>query len=89
MNAHGFRVYWTCWFIGWFIVGFLPVEIYCLIKKNGGTLSETIWWLEGYRPGQQDFGNILRWNAGHFLFSLTLTVVLVWLIGHFDFRIWH
>lgn len=80
--------YWLIWFLVTFGVGFLPVEIYCLVKGNGGTLSEAIWWLEGYRRGDVDFANIAKWSVGHLIFSGILTLILAWLIGHFDFRIW-
>lgn len=83
--SHAFRVYWLIWFVAWFLIGFLPVEIYCLVKRNGGTLSESIWWLEGWRKGMTDgeFDNPWDWSAGHALFGGALTLVLLWLIFHF------
>ena len=87
MNWHR---YWAIWFLVWFVVGFLPVEIYCLVKRNGGTLSETIWWLEGYRANRAaDFDQIAKWTAGHVLFGGILALVLPWLVGHFLLRWWH
>jgi hypothetical protein len=81
--------YWLIWFVLWFVVGFLPVEFYCMAKRNGGTLSETIWWLEGYKPGDVDFADIAKWTAGHVLFGGVLSLVLLWLVGHFLLRWWH
>lgn len=85
----GWHLFWTVWFFVTFVLWFLPAEIYCLVKRNGGTLSEAIWYMEGYKPGQRDFANPLHWGAGHFGYAVIMAGMFAWLTGHFLFRIWH
>lgn len=81
-----FRIYWLLWFFG----GFLGVELFCLARSNGGTLSETIWWLEGWRKGQSvaDFRNPWLWTAGHCLVTGSCAVLFAWVFFHFALHLW-
>lgn len=81
----GWHRYWLIWFLLAFTAFLIP-EVYCLVKGNGGTLSESVWWLEGWRHGMTDatFDNPWNWTAGHFLFAGVFnTVVVLWLNIHF------
>lgn len=72
--------YWLWWFII-LLVSFLIPEIYSLATHHvQGTLSDTIWRLEGEGVGKPFK---LQWNAFHFLFIGELVLVDVWLIFHF------
>lgn len=79
--------YWLIWFAVWF-TAFIGPETYCLVKANGGTLSESIWWLEGWRRGDVTFTEITQWSAGHVLFGGLFVLIFGWLAGHFLFRVW-
>lgn len=87
-HLHAVRVFWLVWFLASFGV-FLVVEVWGLRTDPRYTLSETIWWLEGWKPGLRDFANPLRWTAGHVLVGGVLGLVLLWLVGHFLFRYAH
>lgn len=88
MTVHGWHVWWACWFAVSFF-SFLTAETIALIQGKGGTLSGTIWWLEGWKSGRvDDFRNVGAWTAGHFLIGGALFVVLLWLIGHFVWHLW-
>lgn len=72
--------YWLTWFLV-VLVSFLVPEIYSLVSHHPeGTLSDTIWRLEGEKPGQPF---VLKWNAFHLLFMGELLLVDIWLFFHF------
>lgn len=74
--------YWLGWFL-FLVTSFLIPEVYSLLTHHSeGTLSGTIWRLEGEDPitGQ------LKWNAFHFLFIGELFLLDVWLLFHFGWR---
>jgi hypothetical protein len=74
--------YWLAWFLV-LLISFLVPELYSLFShRAGGTLSETIWRLEGLQPDGR-----LRWNAFHFLFIGELLILDVWLLAHFGWRL--
>lgn len=80
MSAHAANRYWAIWFVV-LLVSFLIPEVYSLVvHRPQGTLSDTIWRLEGEQPGAPFR---LRWNAFHFLFIGELLLIDVWLICHF------
>jgi len=73
--------YWLGWFI-FCLVAFLVPELYSLVvHKPSGTLSDTIWRLEGEQNGK------LKPNAFHFLFIGELLLIDVWLLLHFGWRL--
>lgn len=80
MTAYLANRYWLGWFL-FLLVSFLIPEVYSLVvHRPQGTLSDTIWRLEGEQPN----GTFqLRWNAFHFLFIGELVLIDVWLICHF------
>lgn len=78
------HLFWLIWFLTSFGT-FLAVEIYALCTDYKRTLSEAIWAMEKVKDGQP----ISHWTAGHFLFTFTLILVCVWLIGHFGWHLWH
>lgn len=81
---HGWHVFWLVWFLVSFCT-FLAVEIYALVTDYRRTLSEAIWAMEDFKPGQ----SVMHWSALHFLFGGVLLLTFVWLTGHFLFHIWH
>ena len=81
MTAAAANRYWLAWVI-FLLVSFLVPEVYSLaVGRPQGTLSDTIWRLEGEGPDGK-----LRWNAFHFLFIAELLVIDVWLLLHFGWR---
>ena len=71
--------FWLIWFVTSFGT-FLLVETYALIKKHPEwTLSEAIWRLEKFIPGQ----SFWAWSAGHYLFMAAFTLLIFWLFFHF------
>lgn len=70
--------YWLGWALFLFFTFAVP-EFYSLgIHHPQGTLSETVWRLEGMHDGK--FG---KWTAAHLLFTGELILIDVWLICHF------
>lgn len=86
-DLHNWHRFWLIWFCASFFT-FLAAEVYALVTDYRKTLSETIWWIEGYKSGA-DFADVSKWTAGHFLLGGAFGVVFIWLIGHFIFRWWH
>lgn len=79
-------IYWLCWFV-LSIGAFFAKEIYSLVHRDGGTLSEAIWRLEQFKHGQP----VMQWTAGHFLFLgfwLMVGFVWFWLLPHFILGDW-
>jgi hypothetical protein len=73
-------LYWVLWFV----VGFLPVELYALWSGHPQwTLSDQVWQLEGISLSQV-WWNPLTWPFGHLIIALAC----VWLFGHFVFHLW-
>jgi hypothetical protein len=84
MKFSAWSWYWIAWFFAAFLA-FLVPEIIAIVRKNGQTLSQNIWRMEGFlSPGY----NIWHWTAIHILFSGALLLTFIWLIGHFVFHIW-
>lgn len=75
--------YWLIWATVSFLT-FLGPELYAGATDGRNTLSWTVWDFEGGNPGDP-IGN---WTSAHVLFGGTLTIVLLWLIGHLVFGIW-
>ena len=70
--------YWLGWSL-FLLVSFLVPEVYSLIvHRPGGTLSETVWRMEGMHDNK--FG---PWTAAHLLFTGELILIDAWLICHF------
>lgn len=73
---------WTWYWLGWLIAvfaGFLPVEIYAIVTKNGHTLSSTMWhWADVNLAHPWE---IWTWTPAHWMlaaFMIWLTLHLVW-----------
>lgn len=72
------------WIIIWFGCLFLGPELYALWKNPQNTLSYQIWHLEGM--GLKGLAqNPLNWSFGHY----AMAAMMIWLAGHFIFRLWH
>lgn len=83
MSAWLANRYWLGWFI-FTLTAFLVPEVYSLVvHRPQGTLSDTIWRLEGERPGVPLNGNVLKWNVFHLFFMSELLFLDVWLFCHF------
>lgn len=81
----GWQKYWLIWFIVTFPLGFLIPELVAVFTPNShGTLSESIWTLEGLVPGQP----LDKWGTAHVLIGGMLALVLIWLVGHLVLGIW-
>lgn len=77
-------VYWIVWASTMFVSFAIP-EFWALATHHPeNTLSENFWRMEQFLPGQ-DF---MHWTAIHYLIGVTLTVWLLWLIGHLVYGIW-
>lgn len=80
----GWQKYWLLWASVSF-VSFIVPELWAIFTVGAsGTLSGSIWKLEGLVPGQP----LDKWGTAHVLIGGTLTLVLIWLIGHLVIGIW-
>lgn len=70
------------WVFVWGALGFGVPETLALATGHPQyTLSETVWRVFDVLPGQ----TIKQWTITHFL----LFAGMVWLFGHFVFRVWY
>lgn len=71
------RIYWGLFIL----IGFCVPETFLLITKRAQyTLSDTVWWAARVKGGMQ----VWHWSVIH----LFLLAFMIWLTGHFVFRIW-
>lgn len=75
--------YWSVWGVVT-AAGFLGYEAYALATAPRNTLSNLIWWLERFTPGQPVYG----WDAFHLLFIGLFALMNLWLLGHFALGWW-
>lgn len=71
----------TVYWLAWLILGFGVPECYALASGHPQwTLSDTVWRIFQVHANPQPW----HWTVAHFL----LAAFMVWLTGHFVFRIW-
>lgn len=80
----GWHRYWLIWFTVSFTAFIIPELVAVFTVGAPGTLSGTIWDLEGLVPGQP----LDKWGTAHVLIGGFLTLVFIWLIGHLALGIW-
>jgi hypothetical protein len=85
--THSYRaidIFWACWFFASISV-FLAVELTALSTGHPeNTLSDAVWRMEAARTGQP----IYEWSFAHFAFTGGFLLLVIWLTGHFGWRVW-
>lgn len=81
MGLHKWNLFSLYWLL-WLGVGFCVPEMFALWRHESyNTFSDNVWHLEkAYGP---------NWLPWHWSFlHLMITFFMIWLTGHFAFRIW-
>ncbi len=71
---------WQWYWALWLAVGFVVPETWALLTNPRNTLSDTVWKWFGVQEGVP----IWHWSVLHF----ALLAFMIWLAGHFAWRIW-
>ena len=84
MTLHGMRIYWLVWSIASFVTFFVPEVIAVSTRHFAYTLSDSVWYIESFVPGQP----ISLWSVGHIWFIGVYGILVLWLFFHFGMGWW-
>lgn len=88
LGWNGWSWYWLEWFVEMFAVRFLVPELWQLWSGHSeNSFSAQVWRIEGVNPGMPQ--SIFNWSFAHYAVGGILALLLIWLIGHFVFGLWH